>query len=185
MKPESTTCTPPTVLSQHGNPDAGTEKSSIDCETSNAAPESEVELVRSTKGVTPKNGSFLLSETDIKEITTGEWLTDHVIGSAHSVLPKQFPYIGGMEKTTLGPAFNFSIQKSEFAQILYTGSHHWVLVSNLGGVNHSEVKLYDSLFRGRIQIFFKGALSREFRRFLAQTILKLVVANLIHSEHYL
>ena len=32
---------------------------------------------------------------------------------------------------------------------------------------------------------FKGALSWEFRRFLAQTILKLVVANLIHSEHYL
>ena len=29
----------------------------------------------------------------------------------------------------------------------------------------------------------KGALSREFCGFLAQTILKLVAANLIHSEH--
>ena len=31
----------------------------------------------------------------------------------------------------------------------------------------------------------KGATSRRFRGFLAQTILHLVVANLIHSEHYL
>ena len=31
----------------------------------------------------------------------------------------------------------------------------------------------------------KGALSRGFRRFLAETILKLVVANLVHGEHYL
>ena len=31
----------------------------------------------------------------------------------------------------------------------------------------------------------KGALSRGFHRFLPQTILKLVVSNLIHSEHYL
>ena len=100
VKPESTTCTPPAVLSQHGNRDADTEKSSIDCETSNAASESEVEFVRSTKGVAPKNGSFLLSETDIKEITTGERLTDHVIGSAHSILRKQFPYIGSEEWKT-------------------------------------------------------------------------------------
>ena len=31
----------------------------------------------------------------------------------------------------------------------------------------------------------KGALPRGFRRFLAQTILKLVVANVIHSKHFL
>ena len=31
----------------------------------------------------------------------------------------------------------------------------------------------------------KGAPLRGFSRFLAQTILKLIIANLIHSEHYL
>ena len=33
--------------------------------------------------------------------------------------------------------------------------------------------------------YLKGVLSQGFRGFLAQTILKLVVANLIHPEHYL
>ena len=34
------------------------------------------------------------------------------------------------------------------------------------------------------KLLVKGATSRGSRRFLAQTILKLVVANLIHSEHF-
>ena len=91
----------------------------------------------------------------MKVITSGEWLTDHIIGAAHSVLRRQFPHAKGLENTTLGPIFNFSIQKGEFAQILYTGSHHWILVSNIGYSNQSEIRLYDSLFRGRIPIFVK------------------------------
>ena len=55
----------------------------------------------------------------------------------------------------MGPIYNFSVQKGEFAQILHTGSHHWILVSNIGCSNQSEVKLFDSLFRGRIPIFVK------------------------------
>ena len=34
------------------------------------------------------------------------------------------------------------------------------------------------------KVDFKGAMLQGFRRFLAQTIPKLVVANLNHSEHY-
>ena len=103
----------------------------------------------------PKKRNFLLSEHDIKVLTSGEWLTNHIIGAAQSVLRKQFPYISGVENTTLGPVFNFSLQKREFAQILYTGSHHWILVSNIGCLCSSEVKLQDNLFRGRIQVYDK------------------------------
>ena len=46
--------------------------------------------------------SWELSKQDIEVITNGEWLTDRIIGAAQSVLRKQFPYIRGMENTTLG-----------------------------------------------------------------------------------
>ena len=71
------------------------------------------------------------------------------------MLRKQFPHAKGLENTTLGPIFNFSIQKVEFAQILNTGSHRWVLVSNAGYYNPSDVHLYDSLFSGRITLFIQ------------------------------
>ena len=48
-------------------------------------------------------------------IENGEWLTDHIIGAAHSVLRKQFPGVGEMENTTLGLVDNFSVQRGEFA----------------------------------------------------------------------
>ena len=40
------------------------------------------------------------------------------------------------------------------------------------------------LFGTTAKEFIKGALTRGFCRFLDQTILKLVVANVTHSEHY-
>ena len=84
----------------------------------------EVTFVGSTNVGAPKNSRFLLGEQDIRIITSGEWLTDRIIGAAHSVLRSQFPYAKGLENTTLGPVYNFSVQKGEFAQILHTGSHH-------------------------------------------------------------
>ena len=60
-----------------------------------------------------------------------------------------------MEISTLGPVNNFTIQRGEFAQILHTGSSHWVLASNIGWSSPSEVRLYDSLFRGRVQLAVK------------------------------
>ena len=95
--------------------------------------------------------SHILSEDDVKIIESGDWLTDHIIGAAHFVLRDQFPYIGGMKNTTLGPVNNFTVQRGEFAQILQKGSSHWVLASNIGCSSPSEVRLYDSLFRDRIQ----------------------------------
>lgn len=54
---------------------------------------SDCQFVRSSKRATPvpKHGRFVLDEQDIKTIVSGEWLTDHIIGAAHSVLRKQFP----------------------------------------------------------------------------------------------
>jgi len=46
----------------------------------------EVTFVGSMTGSAPKNSRFLLAEQDIKIITSGEWLTDHIVGAAHSVL---------------------------------------------------------------------------------------------------
>ena len=48
------------------------------------------------------------------------------------------------------------------------------------GAKNSESNLHE----GFAVSLFKGATSRGFRRFLAQTILKVVPANLIQSEHY-
>ena len=142
----------------------------------------EVTFVGSRNGGAPKNSRFLLGEQDIKIITSGEWLTDHIIGAAHSVLRSQFPYANGLENTTLGPIYNFSVQKGEFAQILHTGSHHWILVSNIGCSNQSEVKLYDSLFRGRIPIFVKkqiaSLLHEESRSF------KIIVPGVQRQNNY-
>ena len=142
----------------------------------------EVTFVGRTNGSVPKKSRFLLGEQDIKIITSGEWLTDHIIGAAHSVLRSQFPYVKGLENTTLGPIYNFSVQKGEFAQILHTGSHHWILVSNIGCSNQSEVKLYDSLFRGRIPIFVKkqiaSLLHEESRSF------KIIVPDVQRQNNY-
>ena len=142
----------------------------------------EVTFVGSTTGGAPKNSRFLLAEQDITIITPGEWLTDHIIGAAQSVLRNQFPQANGLENTTLGPIYNFSVQKGEFAQILHTGSHHWILVSNIGCSNQSEVKLYDSLFRGRIPIFVKkqiaSLLHEESRSF------KIIVPGVQRQNNY-
>ena len=158
VKLESATCRPPQVLANTATRTRSHPRlrSTVTPQTTS---ESDAQFVKTTKGCAPKNGNFLLSKQDIKVITNGEWLTDHIIGAAQSVFRKQFPYISGMENTTLGPVVNFSVQKGEFAQILYTGSHHWILVSNIGCLCSSEVKLYDSLFRGRIQIYVKNQIA--------------------------
>ena len=116
----------------------------------NSGSDDEVKFIASVKTTTSKTGWFTLSEDDVKIIESGDWLTDHIIGVAHSVLRDQFPYIGGMENTTLGPVNSFTIQRGEFVQILHTGSSHWVLASNIGCSSPSVVPLYDSLFSDRI-----------------------------------
>ena len=105
----------------------------------NSSSDDEVQFIASIKTTTSKTGRFILSEDDVKIIESGDWLTDHIIAAAHFVFQDQFPAIGGMENTTLGLVNNFPIQRGEFAQILHTGSSHWVLASNIGCSSPSPV----------------------------------------------
>ena len=104
----------------------------------------EVEFVKISYRSASKGGKFHLSEQDISTISTGDWLTDHIVGAAQSVLREQFSHARGLENTTLGPIFNFSVRKGQFLQILNNGSHHWVLVSTVGCYTPSVVYLYDT-----------------------------------------
>ena len=55
----------------------------------------------------------------------------------------------GLEDTTLGPIFMFSVQKGEFVQVLHDGNIHWVCISNIG-CKENEINYYDSLRGGRV-----------------------------------
>ena len=109
----------------------------------------DVELEKVVYAPTPKRGQFKMSDVDINTIITRKELTDHIIGAAHNVLHKQFPAALGLENTTLGSVHNFSVHQGTFFQILHTGAHHWVLVSNIG-CKPASINLYDSLYNGRI-----------------------------------
>ena len=71
---------------------------------------------------------------------------------------KQFPSALGLENTTLGPLNNFSAHHSTFFQILHTGTHHWVLVSNIG-CEPASINLYDSVYHGRISSSTKNQIA--------------------------
>jgi hypothetical protein len=118
----------------------------------------DVILERVAHAQTPKRGNFKISDIDINVIINRKELTDHIIGAAHTVLHKQFPGALGLENTTLGPVFNFSVHRGAFSQILHTGAHHWVLVSNIG-CEHASINLYDSLYNGRVSSSIKKQIS--------------------------
>ena len=52
----------------------------------NSGSDDEVQFIASVKTTTPKTGRFILSDDAVKIIESGDWLTDHIIGAAHSVL---------------------------------------------------------------------------------------------------
>ena len=58
-------------------------------------------------------------------------LNDALINKAQTLLHEQFPGVGGLEDTTLGPIFMFSVQKGEFVQVLHDENIHWVCIQIL------------------------------------------------------
>ena len=64
------------------------------------------------------------------------------------LLHEQFPACEGLD--TLGPCLQYSVCGGEFGQILFTGSHHWITVSNIGCTLGAEVNIYDSLNHGNV-----------------------------------
>ena len=51
----------------------------------------------------------------------------------------EYPHIQGLQEVALGMVLSYSIAKSE---IMYTGKHHWVTVSNIN-CNDEEIHVYD------------------------------------------
>ena len=123
----------------------------------------EIILEKVAHTVTTKRGNFKINDTDVNLIITRKELTDHIIAAAHTVLHKQFPTALGLENTTLGPVLNFSLHRGEFSQILHTGTHHWLLVSNIG-CKPASINLYDSMYHERISMSTKSKLLACFLR---------------------
>ena len=117
----------------------------------NTNPNSECQITGSAKSyvLRPKRRRQNLDSADLNLITNGEMLNDAVINEAQTLLHEQFPGVGGLEDTTLGPIFMFSVQKGEFVQVLHDGNIHWVCISNIGCKAH-EINYYDSLRGSRV-----------------------------------
>ena len=102
----------------------------------------------------PKRKKRSIDDEELSLIVNGRCLTDTSINCAQNLLHSQFPLCEGLEDTTLGPFLQFSVQSSEFVQVLHSGSMHWVCVSNIG-CQCAEVNYFDSLFSGQWRPFIK------------------------------
>ena len=71
-----------------------------------------------------------LTTEDKKMITSGGWLSDQIVDAGQKLLKSMYPHIQGLQEVALGMVLSYSIAKSEFIQIMKTGKHHWVTVSN-------------------------------------------------------
>ena len=72
------------------------------------------------------------------------WVTDSIIDAAQTLIKDICP-VSGLQKVCCGLTLSFSVQTSEFLQILNTGNGHWLLVSTIGTV-HPTVYVYDSAY---------------------------------------
>jgi hypothetical protein len=87
----------------------------------------------------------VLSEEDTKVLNTNQPLTDVHVGCAMSLLKKQFPNFGGLEDPVLGSKLQFSVSKGQFVQVVHTGNHHWITLSNVDGLPGDNcVTIYNS-----------------------------------------
>ena len=55
------------------------------------------------------------------------WVTDSIINAAQTLLKDMYP-VSGMESAACGLTMTYSVQRSEFIQILNSGDGHWVTV---------------------------------------------------------
>ena len=72
------------------------------------------------------------------------WLTDSIIDAAQKLLRDVRP-VPGLESVACGLTMSFTIQCSEFIQIMNTGKQHCVNASSLR-VAHPVIRIYDSLY---------------------------------------
>lgn len=79
-------------------------------------------------------------------------LTDVSINVSQIMLHNQFLLCEGLEDSSLGTTFQYSVSGGEFAQIIHTGQCHWVAVSNIG-CKKGVVNVYDSLNYGTLTTY--------------------------------
>ena len=89
-----------------------------------------------------------LHKVDMDNLENDTDLTDTIIYLAQEILQDQFPNMEGLEDPVLGPALKFSEHRGEFVQILHTGGHHWVTVSNIG-CQKGDINYFDSFSSGK------------------------------------
>ncbi len=81
---------------------------------------SDCQFVSSSKRATPvpKHGRFVLDEQDITTIESSEWLTDHIIGAAHSTSKKTASQAepSPMADTTAQLPTNRNVSNSQYQQ---------------------------------------------------------------------
>ena len=112
--------------------------------------EKEVEIV-GTKKIEAKNKHRVnqkFNNAIHNEIIQNKWLSDES-NLAQTILVKNFPLISGFEDTTLAPLNMFSVQTSEFVQMLHE-NNHWATVFSPTERATSAVYLYDSLQKERL-----------------------------------
>ena len=139
---------------QSSSPVIGSKRHAND-EKKDSETDSDCEITGTTKNdiPPPKRRRQNLDNEDLALITNWKMLNDAVVNKAQGLLHEQFPGVGGLEDTTLGPLNMFSIRKGEFVQVLHDGGLHWVCISNIG-CKEQEVNYYDSLSGSGVSWYF-------------------------------
>lgn len=73
------------------------------------------------------------------------WLNDNIINAAQKLLKSQFSHIGGFQDTLLQVHLQFLIEGGEFIQIINKNNNHWILLTNIGTLQCSYIRVVDSL----------------------------------------
>ena len=119
---------------------------------------------------TNRKGCYTVSldNTNLEILEGSEWLNDKIINAVQSLLKRKYPHVSGthesvqlpvavlnvlkrhlifigLQCTLFGQNLSFSVQRSEFVQILHTGAAHWICVSTIG-CREGQVDVLDSLF---------------------------------------
>ena len=121
----------------------------------NSGSDDEVQFIASVKTTTPKTGRFILSEDAVKIIESGNWLTDHIIGAAHSVLETNS--LTSVEwKIQLWVQSTISLYKGESSpkcSVLEVVTGYWLRTSD--APVHLRFARMTAFCRGRIQLAVK------------------------------
>ena len=86
-------------------------------------------------------------------ITSGGWLSDEIVYAGQKLQKSMYLHIQGLQEVALGMVLSYGIAKSELIQIMNTGKHHWVMVSNIN-CNDEEIHVYDCASGGPARFLY-------------------------------